>query len=154
MKQKVAEYVVKCLTCQRVKIKHQQPAGDVPKWKWDSVSMDFMVGLPLTQRKNNAIWVILDRLIKTAHFIAMRNTLILGQLAWAYLEEIVLLHGVPSSIVSDRHIRFQSRFWQKPQEAFRTLLRFSITSHPAMDRQTTCTIQTLEDMLRACTLDF
>jgi len=77
--------VAKCLTCQRVKIKHQRPAGllqplDVPEWKWDSMSMDFMVGLLLTQRKNDAIWVIVDRLTKTAHFIAMRNTWTLDQL--------------------------------------------------------------------------
>jgi len=106
MKQKVAEYVAKCLTSQRVKIEHQQPAGllqllDIPAWKWDSVSMDFVVRLPLTQKKNNAIWVIVDRFTKMTHFIAMRNTWTLDQLAQAYLEEIVKLHGVPSSIVSD-----------------------------------------------------
>ena len=111
MKQEVADYVAKCLTCQRVKIEHQRPAGllqplDVPEWKWDSVSMDFVMGLPLTQRKHNAIWVIVDRLTKSAHFIAMRNTWTLDQLARAYLEEIVRLHGVPSSIVLDRDTRF------------------------------------------------
>jgi len=75
----MAEYVAKCLTCQRVKIKHQQPAGllqtlDVPEWKWDLGSMSFVLGLPLTQWKNNAIWCIVDRLTKIAHFIAMSNT--------------------------------------------------------------------------------
>ena len=127
MKQGVADYVVKCLTCQRVKIEHQRLMGllqplEVHEWKWDSVSIDFVVGLPLTQRKNNAIWVIVDRLTKTAHFIAMRNTWTLDQLARAYLEEIVRLHGVPSSILSDRDTRFQSTFWQKLQEVFRMLL--------------------------------
>jgi len=72
--------------------------------------MDFVVGLPPTQKKNNAIWVIVDRLMKMAHFIAMRNTWTLDQLARAYLEEIIRLHGVPSSIVSDRDTRFQSGF--------------------------------------------
>jgi len=78
MKQEVVDYVVKYLTCQRVKIEHQRSMGllqplDVPEWKWGLVSMEFVVSLPLTQRKNNAIWVIVDRLTKTMHFIAMRN---------------------------------------------------------------------------------
>ena len=86
MKQEVAHNVAKCLTCQRVKIEHQRPAGllqplDVPQWKWDSVSMDFVIGLPLTQRKHNSIWVIVDWLTKSAHFIAMENTWTLDQLA-------------------------------------------------------------------------
>ena len=76
------------------------------EWKWKSISMDFVVGLPPTQRKNNVIYVILDRLAKTAYFIAMRNTWTLDQLARAYLEEIVRLHGVPSSTVSDPDTRF------------------------------------------------
>ena len=116
--------------------------------------MDFVIGLPLTQRKNNAIWVIVDRLTKSAYFITIRNTWTLDQLARAYLEEIVRLRGVPSSIVSDRDTRFQSGFSQKLQEAFRTLLRFSIAFHPATNGQTERTLQTLEDVLPACTLDF
>ena len=77
-----------------------------PKWKWDSMSMNFVVGLPLTQWKNNAIWVIMDKLSKTANFIGRRNTWTLAQLAYTYLEEIIRLHGVPPSIVSDRDTRF------------------------------------------------
>ena len=79
MKQEVADYVAKYLTCQRVKIEHQRPTGllqllDVPQWKWDSVSMDFVIGSAFTQRKYNAIWVIVDRLTKSTHFIAMKHT--------------------------------------------------------------------------------
>jgi len=111
MKQEVDDYVAKSLTDQRVKIEHQRPAGllqplDVPKWKWDSLSMDFVAGLPLTQRKNNAIWVIVDQLTKTAHFIATRKTWTLDPLARAYVEEIVRLHRVPGSIVSNRDAMF------------------------------------------------
>ena len=102
--------------------------------------MNFVIGLSLTQWKNNVILVIVDRLTKSAHFLAMRNTWILDQLARAYLEEIVRLHGVPSSIVSDWDTRFQSGFWQKLQEAFRTLLRFRTAFHPATDGQTEHTI--------------
>ena len=140
-------------------MEHQRPTGllqplEVPEWKWDFVTMDFVIGLPPTQKKNTTIWVIMDRLTKTAHFIAMRNTWTLEQLARAYLEEIVRLYGVPSSIMSDRDTRFQSGFWQKLQEAFGTLLRFSTTFHPATDREAERKIQTLEDVLRACALDF
>ena len=102
--------------------------------------MDFVVGLTLTQRKNNAMWVIIDRFTKTAHFIVMRKTWILDQMAHAYLEEIMRSHGVPNFIVSDRDARFLSGFWQKLQEAFGTLLRFSTAFHPTMDEQTERTI--------------
>jgi len=118
------------------------------------MSMDFVIGLSLTPPKNNAIWVIVDRLTKSAHFIAMRNTWALDQLARAYLMEVVQLHGVPSSIVSGRNTRFQSEFRQKLQESFGTLLRFSTAFHPATARQTECTIQTFKNMLSACALDF
>jgi len=113
---------------------------DVPEWKWDSVSMDFVVSLPLTQWKNNVIWVIVDRLTKIAHFIAMRNTWTLDQLARAYPEEIVRLHEVPSSIVSDRDTRFHSGLWHKLQDEFGTLLGFSTAFHPATGGQTEHTI--------------
>ena len=97
-------------------------------WKWDSMSMDFVAGLPITQRKNNALWVIANRLTKTAHFIAMRNTWTSDQLARVYLEVIVQPHGV-----LDQDTRFQSGFWQKLQEAFGALLHFSIAFHLAKD---------------------
>ena len=127
---------------------------DVPEWKCDSVSMDFMVGLPWIKRKNNMIWVVVDRLTKTTHFIALRNTWTLDQLALSYLKKIVRLHGVPSSMASDRDTRFQLGFWQKLHESFGTSLHFSTKFHPTMDEQTEQTIQTEGDMLQACTLDF
>src|ERR1044071_7665033 len=116
--------------------------------------MDFVTGLPPTQKGNNTIWVIVDRLTKVAHFIVMKNTWTMEQMANAYVKEIVKLHGVPKSIVSDRDTRFQEHFWKKLQEAFGTQLKFSTAFHPATDGQTERTIQTLEDMLRACAMDF
>ena len=92
--------------------------------------------LDVLEWKNKTIWVVMDRLTKTAHFIAMPNTWTLDRLGRAYLEEIVKLHGVPHSIVSDQDIRFQSGFWQKLQEAFGTLLRFSTAFHLATGGQT------------------
>ena len=107
MKRDIATYVSKCLTCQRVKIEHQRPAGllqplPIPEWKWENITMDFLMGLPRTQRKHDAVWIIVDRLTKSAHFLPMKSTDSLETLAKLYINEIVRLHGVPVSIVSDR----------------------------------------------------
>ncbi|KAL0431633.1 UNVERIFIED_CONTAM: hypothetical protein Sradi_0789300 [Sesamum radiatum] len=116
MKKDVAEFVAKCMTCQQVKAEHQAPAGklrplSIPEWKWEKITMDFVVGLPHTFRKHDAIWVIVDRLTKSAHFLPIRHGDSLDKLAELYVAEIVRLHGVPVSIVSDRDPRFTSRFW-------------------------------------------
>ena len=107
MERDVTEYVSKCLTCQQVKAKHQVSSGllnpiPVPQWKWDNIAMDFVSGLPLTQRKHDFVWVIVDRLTKSAHFIPVRIDYSLDRLAKLYVDEIVLLHGMSLSIVSDR----------------------------------------------------
>ncbi|KAL0378456.1 UNVERIFIED_CONTAM: Transposon Ty3-G Gag-Pol polyprotein [Sesamum radiatum] len=153
MKKDVAEFVAKCMTCQQVKAEHQAPAGKLPypEWKWEKITMDF-VGLPRTLRKHDAIWVIVDRLTKSAH-LPIRLGDSLDKLAELYVSEIVRLHGVPVSIVSDRDPRFTSHFWKSLQKALGTRLHFSTAFHL---RQTGSqkTIQTLEDMMRACTMEF
>jgi hypothetical protein len=159
MKREIAEFVSTCLTCQRVKIEHQRPGGllqplNIPKWKWDSVTMDFVIGLPKTRNGKDAIWVIVDRLTKTARFVPIKESWETAQLAEAYVSNILKLHGVPLEIISDRDRRFLSKFWIKLQAAFGTKLKFSTTFHPATDGQTERTIQTLEDMLRACVIEF
>lgn len=159
MKRDVTRYVSRCLTCQKVKAEHQKPSGflqplDIPQWKWESVSMDFIVGLPRAAAGYDAIWVIVDRLTKSAHFLAIRTQYPPEKLAKLYIKEIVRLHGVPESIVSDRDPRFTSRFWRALQERLGSSLRLSTAYHPQTDGQTERTIQTLEDMLRACVLDF
>ena len=116
--------------------------------------MDFVVGLPRAPGGYDAIWVIVDRLTKSAHFLAIRNNFSLNRLTKLYVDKIVKLHGVPVSIVSDRDPRFTSRFWPKLQKALGTSLHFSTAFHPQTDGQSERTIQTLEDMLRACILDF
>ena len=116
--------------------------------------MDYVMGLPRTQSGHDAIWVIVDRLTKSTHFLAIHSTYSLEKLADLYIEEIIRLHGVPVSIVSDRDPRFTSRFWPKLQEAMGTTLKFSIAFHPQTDGQSERTIQTLEDMLRACVIEF
>ncbi|XLU29618.1 hypothetical protein S245_065684, partial [Arachis hypogaea] len=158
MKNDVALHVSKCLTCQKVKIEHQKPAGtlqplEIPQWKWESIAMDFVLGLPRTRTGCDAIWVVIDRLTKSAHFLPIRISCTMEELARLYIKEIVRLHGVPSTIVSDRDPRFTSRFWGAFQRAFGTQLSLSIAYHPQTDGQSERTIQTLEDMLRACVLD-
>ena len=96
----------------------------------------------------------MDRLTKTAHFLPMRVSDSIDTLSHLYIREIVKLHGVPVSIVSDRDPRFTSRFWQGLQSALDTQLLFSTPFHPQTDGQSERTIQILKDMLRACVLDF
>ncbi|KAL5546340.1 hypothetical protein UlMin_006027 [Ulmus minor] len=123
-------------------------------WKWEQITMDFVVGLPKTTKSHDAIWVIVDRLTKSAHFIPIKMTYSLEQLAELYVREIVRLHGVPKAIISDRDARFSSKFWKSVQQAMGTKLNFSTAFHPQTDGQTERTNQTLEDMLRACVLEF
>ena len=115
LKRYVAQFVYACLTCQKSKVELQKPASlmqplDIPEWKWDNISMDFVTGLPNTPRGHDAIWVVLDRLTKSAHFIPINISFPLQKLAEIYIRVIVKLHGVPLSIVSDRDLRFISRF--------------------------------------------
>ncbi|KAL8117783.1 hypothetical protein AgCh_015616 [Apium graveolens] len=128
MKREIAEWVSKYYTCQRVKAEHQRPSGllqplEIPEWKWEHITMDFIVGLPRTRANHDAIWVIVNRLTKSAHFLPINERFSLDKLVHMYLKEIVVRHGVPMSIVSDRD----------PSER---------------------TIQTIEDMLRVCAIDF
>ncbi|GKA42859.1 putative reverse transcriptase domain-containing protein [Tanacetum coccineum] len=159
MKADIATYVSKCLTCLRVKAEHQKPSGllvqlEIPQWKWDNITMDFVTKLPRTQRGNDTIWVIVDRLTKSAHFLPMRETDPMDKLARLYLKEVVTRHGIPVSIICDRDPRFASNFWRSFQKAMGTRLDMSTAYHPETDGQSERTIQTLEDMLRACVIDF
>ncbi|WVZ80963.1 hypothetical protein U9M48_028396 [Paspalum notatum var. saurae] len=136
MKRAVAEYVAVCDTCQRVKAEHQRPAGllqplKIPEWKWEEIRMDFIVGLPRTQKGYNSIWVVVDRLTKVAHFIPVNTT----------------YSGARGS-------QFTSRFWEQLHDSLDSKLRFSTAYHPQTDGQTERTNQILEDMLRACAIQY
>ena len=159
MKRDISEFVTKCLVCQRVKAEHQIPSGllqsiRIPGWKWDRITMDFVVGLPLTGRKHDSVWVVVDRLTKSAHFLSVRTDYSLDKLAELYIKEIVRLHGIPISIISERDPRFTSRFWGKLQEALGTRLNFSTAFQPQTDGQSERVIQIMEDMLRSCVIDY
>ncbi|KAK1629506.1 hypothetical protein QYE76_003821 [Lolium multiflorum] len=159
MKREIAQYVAECHTCQRVKAEHQSPAGKlqplpIPEWKWEEIGMDFITGLPMTNKKKDMIWVIVDRLTKSAHFLAVNQQDKGEKLIDLYIKEIVSKHGVPKKIVSDRGSVFTSAFWKQLHEALGSKLDYSTAYHPQTGGQTERTNQILEDMLRACALDF
>jgi hypothetical protein len=120
MKREIAQYVSECDTCQRIKASHLKSTGalqplSIPSWKWDEISMDFIVGLPNTPRHHDSIWVIVDRLTKVAHFLSVHTTDKAHKYAELYIEQIGCLHGLPRTIVSDRGAQFIARFWEELQ---------------------------------------
>ena len=159
MKRDIAKFMDRCLTCQKVKEEQGNTGGlllplEIPTWKWEHISMDFIDGLPRTRKGNDSIWVIVDRFTKTAHFIPVRSNRTAQSLAQIYFREIVRLHGVPLSIVSDRDTIFTSKFWEAFQVELGTKLNLSTAYHPQTDGQTERVNRILEDLLRACVLDF
>jgi hypothetical protein len=134
----VATHVTMCEVCQRVKAEHQRPAGllhplKIPQWKWEEISMDFITGLPRTQKGYDSIWVIMDRMAKVTHFIPVKTTYKVSQLAELYRARIVSLHGVPKKIILDRGSQFTPRFWKSFHESKDAKLNFSIAYHPQTD---------------------
>ncbi|KAH0633127.1 hypothetical protein KY284_035913 [Solanum tuberosum] len=159
MKRDIADFVAKCPNCQQVKVEHQKPGGmtqeiDIPTWKWEVINMDFITGLPRTRRQHDSIWVIVDRVTNSSRFLAVKTTDSAEDYAKLYINEIVRLHGVPLSIISDRGPQFTSHFWKSFQKGLGTQVNLSTAFHPQTDGQAERTIQTLEDMLRACVIDF
>ncbi|GKD95828.1 putative reverse transcriptase domain-containing protein [Tanacetum coccineum] len=159
MKANITTYVRICLTCAKAKAEHQRPSGllvqpDIPQWMWDNITMDFFMKLPKSSQGYDTIWVIVDRLTKSAIFVPMRETDPMEKLARMYLNEVVTRHEIPVLIICDRDLRFASNFWRSLQKALGTILDISTAYHPQTDGQCERTIQTLEDMLRACAIDF
>ncbi|GJW81518.1 putative reverse transcriptase domain-containing protein [Tanacetum coccineum] len=140
MKANIATYVSKCLTCAKVKAEHQRPSGllvqpEIPQWKWDNITMDFVTKLPKLSQGYDTIWVIVDRLTKSAIFMPMRETDPMDKLARMYLKEVVTKHGIPVSIICDRDPRFASNFWRSLQKALGTSLDMS--TEYSITKQTT-----------------
>ncbi|KAI3712170.1 hypothetical protein L1987_70719 [Smallanthus sonchifolius] len=141
MKADIATYVSKCLTCAKVKVKYQKPSGllqqpEIPMWKWEQISIDFITKLSRTPTGCDTIWVIVDRLTKSAHLLPIKETDKMDKLTHIYLKEVVSRHGVPISIISDRDARFTSRFWKSLHKAVGKRLDMSTTYHPQTDGQT------------------
>jgi hypothetical protein len=159
MKRETARYVSECNTCRKVKADYMKPGGllqplSVPDWKWDDISMDFIVGLPLTARKFNSIWVIVDRLTRSAHFIPVNTNYNVQKYAEIYVVRVLCLHGVLKTIISDRGSQFIVRFWEQLHASLGTHLIHSSAYHPQTDGQTERVNQILEDMLRARVMEY
>ncbi|GJY39889.1 putative reverse transcriptase domain-containing protein [Tanacetum coccineum] len=140
MKADIDTYVSKCLTCSRVKAEHQKPSGllvqpEIPQWKWEKIMTDFITKLPKTSNGYDTIWVIVDRLTKSAYFLPMKENDSMERLMKLYMKEVVSRHGVPIFIISDRDGRFISQFWQAFQKALGTRLDMSTAYHPQTDGQ-------------------
>jgi hypothetical protein len=153
----VAAHVAMCEVCQKVKVEHQRPTGllyplKIPEWKWKEIGMEFITGLSRTSKGYDSIWVIVDRLTKVAHFIPVKTTYKVSQLAELYMARIVSLHSVPKKIILDRGSQFTPRFWKSFHENMDAKLNFSLACHPQTDGQIERTDQVLEDMLSACAL--
>ncbi|GKC90623.1 putative reverse transcriptase domain-containing protein [Tanacetum coccineum] len=159
MKADIATYVIKCLTCAKVKAEHQRPSGllvqpEIPQWKWDNIIMDFITKHPKSSQGYDTIWVIVNRLTKSVIFLPMRETDPMEILEMMYLKEVVTRHGIPVLIFCDRGPGLASNFWRSLQKALGTNLDISNAYHSQIDGQSERTIQTLKDMLRACMIDF
>jgi hypothetical protein len=158
MKRETAHYVSECDTCQKVKADYMKPGGllqplSIPEWKWDDISMDFIVGLPMTARKFDSIWVIVDRLSKSTHFIPINTNDKVQKYVEIYITHVLCLHKVLKMIISDWGSQFVARFWEQLHASLRTHLIHSSAYHPQTGGQTERVNQILEDMLRACVLE-
>jgi hypothetical protein len=158
MKREIAKYVVECDNCRRIKADHPRPAGNlqplsIPEWKWEDICMDFIVGLPRSSCGYNSLWVIVERLTKSAHFIPVSTTYKARQYAELYISHIIHYHGIPKTIISDRGSIFVACFWEQLHEYLGTHLIRSAAYHPKTDGQTERVNQIIEDMLRACVLN-
>ena len=135
MKKDVAEFMAKCSTCQQVKIEHQKPSGSmqeftIPTWKWEEVNMEFMMGLPRTYHQHDSVWFIVDRITKLAYFLPVRTSYSVEDYDKLYIRELVRLHGVPLSVISDRGTQFTSHFWKAFQKGLGTQIHLSTAFHP------------------------
>jgi hypothetical protein len=159
MKIEIAHYVTRCDTCRCVKVIHMKTVGPlqslpIPTWKWEDISMDFIMGLPRTTKGFDSIWVIIDRLTKITHFLPVKTYYPVITYAQIYIARILSLHGIPKTIVSDRGPQFVSKFWEELHKLLGTKLLHSSAYHPQTSGQTERVNQILEDMLRACVLEY
>ncbi|GJU22836.1 putative reverse transcriptase domain-containing protein [Tanacetum coccineum] len=138
MKRDIGTYVIECLTCAKVKVEHQRHSvllqqPEIPEWKWENITMDFITKLPRTRSGHYTIWVVVDRLTKSTLFLAIREDDSMEKMARLYSNEIVTRYGVHVSIISDRGAWFTSRLWQTFQKALGTRLDMSTAYHPQID---------------------
>jgi hypothetical protein len=156
-KREIENYVSECDTYRRVKVDHLRPTENlqplsIPEWKWEDICIEFIVGLSRTSRGYNSIWVIMDLLTKSAHFIPVSTAYRVRQYVELYMSHVVCYHGILKTIISDRVSIFVARFWEQLYECLDTHIIWSLTYHPQTDGQTKRVNQIIEDILRAYVL--
>jgi hypothetical protein len=153
LKRDITDYLAKCLECQQFKVEHRHPTGflqplPIPKFKLETISMDFITRLPKSTKKNDAIMVVVEKLSKSTHFVPVKSTCKAIDIANIFTKKIFRLHGMPREIISDRDTKFTSSFWKSLMAGFETKLLFSTTYHPQTNGQKERVNQILEEMLR------
>jgi hypothetical protein len=158
MKKDVVDYIARCMECHKVKAEHRhttcllQPLP-IPEKKWEVITMDFITGLPRMNKQHDSIMVVVDKLTKAAHFVPVKTTHTMANIAEIFMKEIARLHGIPRTIVLDRDTKFTSNFWRGLFKGFGTNLNFSTTYHPQTDGKTERVNRIIEDMLRMYVMD-
>ncbi|MCO5573059.1 hypothetical protein L7F22_026824 [Adiantum nelumboides] len=154
MKRDIPDYVSKCVVCQKTKFDRGKQPGllqplPIPDSPWESISMDFIFGLPKSIHGNTGIWTIFDRFSMQAHFIPVKKTIKAHQMATLFISQIFKYHGLPTSIVSDRDPKMTSNFWKGLFENLGTRLNFSLAYHPQTDGQSEIANLTILDLLKS-----
>ena len=135
IKNELEEYIAKCFECQQVKNEHQHPVVllqplPIPIWKWEVISIDFLTGLPRNKNLNDSIMVVVDKLIKATHFILVKTTYKVANIADIFMKQIFRLHGIPKLIISDKDPKFTGNFWKSFFKGMNTTLNFSAYFNP------------------------
>ena len=141
MKGETTKYLSRCQDCQQVKVEHHHLVGllqplPVPEWKWETISLDFITGFPRTQKQNDSIMVVIDKLSKSAHFIPIKSTFKAINIAEIFMKEIFRLYGIPKMAILDRDVKFTSIFWKELFAGLNTNLNFNTSYHPQMNGRT------------------
>lgn len=158
MKEEIIKYIARCMECQKVKAKNRHPVGllqplTIPEWKWEVVTMDFIMGLPRIGKLHDSIMVVVDKLTEASHFIPLKTTHKEAEIVDIFMKEVARLHEIPKTIVSDRDPKFTSNFWKGLFKGFRMNLKFSTAYHPEFDGQTEILNRVIEDILRMYVMD-
>ena len=158
MNKDVADYIARCMECQKVKAKYRHPVGllhplPIPEKKWEVITVDFITGLPRMNKKHDSIMVVVEKLTKATHFVPVKTMHIMANIAKIFMKEIARLHGIPRTIISDRDTKFTSNLWRGLFKGFGRNLNFSTTYHPRTDGKTERVNRIIEDMLRMYVMD-
>ena len=153
MKNELAKYIARCFECQQVKTEHQHWASllhplSIPSWKWEIISLYFITVLPRNQNQNDSIMVVIEKLDKATHFIPVKTTHMVSNIAEIFMKQIFCLHGIPKVIIFDIDPKFTGNLWKSLFKGLNTIWNFGTSFHPQMDGHTKRVNQILEDMLR------